>query len=247
MFGRGFSGTVYDGESISCQVDGFDAVATIHRDDVQDSPWEREDGHGPVSDWRRRNYAGRYDKRGGELLLSDDGGSLYNGSARFYDFAEACRIARRDGWGFAPAPMVTKRNSGGRWAAWFGSDDGTKVERFRVSKIDHTGVVAGFEDINSAVRALYDAHRATMGERAYAAAAARADFERLRAWCNDEWQYVGVSVTVKRAGVTLVQPYSVALWGIESDAPEYLAETANELLSEALDEARDAIGRLVDA
>lgn len=64
--------------------------------------------------------------------------------------------------------------------------------------------------------------------RQQAAKAARADYERLRAWCNDEWYYVGVVVT-------LLDPQgepteiSESLWGIESDAGEYLENVAEEL------------------
>jgi hypothetical protein len=55
------------------------------------APWENSDCHGPVTDWERR------DKRPGELVLNSG-----RSGKRFYDFAEACRIARRDGWDAAP-------------------------------------------------------------------------------------------------------------------------------------------------
>lgn len=74
--------------------------------------------------------------------------------------------------------------------------------------------------------------------RQIAALAAREDFERLRRWCNDDWSYVGVVVTVSAKGVELG---SASLWGIESDAGEYLVEVANELLPEAMEEARKRI------
>lgn len=54
-------------------------------------PWEEHDGHGPVSEWTSR------DKRPGERLLCSD-----RSSKRFYNFAEATRIAKRDGWGLHP-------------------------------------------------------------------------------------------------------------------------------------------------
>lgn len=57
------------------------------RDDDHGAPWDEEDGHGPVSDWTTRQ------KTPGELVLCED-----RGSRRYYDFAAACRIARRDGW-----------------------------------------------------------------------------------------------------------------------------------------------------
>ncbi len=66
-------------------------------DDHMGAPWVEHDGHGSVSDWTRR------DKAPGELLLVDD-----RGDRRYYDFAEACRIALRDGWDSDPL------NTGGR-------------------------------------------------------------------------------------------------------------------------------------
>lgn len=65
----------------------------------------------------------------------------------------------------------------------------------------------------------------TKGERA--ARAVDADFEYLRRWCNDQWRYVGVVVTLldedgEDAGE------SESLWGIESESDDYIAETARE-------------------
>lgn len=74
--------------SISCEVDGFKCIAIVYHDDDASPPWKRDDGHGPVSEWTER------DKEPGERVLSSDGRSH-----RFYDFAEAVKIARRDGWG----------------------------------------------------------------------------------------------------------------------------------------------------
>jgi hypothetical protein len=79
------------GETIECECDGFRLVATIHHDDHMGAPWEEHDGHGTVSDWTTRA------KRPGELVAAEDRGSF-----RYYDFAEACRIALRDGWNAAP-------------------------------------------------------------------------------------------------------------------------------------------------
>lgn len=222
MFAERFSG--YAGETITCEVDGFTATATLHFDGDHGAPWEEECGHGPVSDWTRR------DKLPGEFVLNED-----RGSKRFYDFAGAVKIARRDGWGWLPGPLVTKRNSGGKWHAWIGRDDGTGECLF------NTG---GHDDVNAAIRAVYAAHRATMTPRQYAAGAAMADFKRLRDWINDQWQYVGVAVTIEREDVQLTGPYDHALWGIESDSGEYLTEVANENLEQALEAAREKVAAL---
>jgi hypothetical protein len=68
-----------------------------------------------------------------------------------------------------------------------------------------------------------------------------ADYDRLRKWCSDQWHYCGIVVTAYREGIALG---SASLWGIESDAGDYLLEVANELLPEALEEARERVARL---
>lgn len=139
--------------------------ATVYADGDGDAPWDREDGHGPVSGWVYGQP-----KKPGELVLNTD-----RGSKRYYDFAEAMRIAKRDGWGCPNLPE--------------GLTPGQVAER-----------------------------------------AVRADFERLRAWCRDDWQYVGVSVTPEG----LDDDFSYALWGVESDSEDYIKEVANALAGEAL-------------
>lgn len=76
--------------------------------------------------------------------------------------------------------------------------------------------------------------------------AAEADFARLRDWCNDNWWYVGVAVTVERLGVPLTGPYDHALWGIESDARAYLAQVAEDLSGEALKAAKAKLAQLCE-
>lgn len=57
------------------------------------------------------------------------------------------------------------------------------------------------------------------------------DFEFLRAWCNDEWQYIGVIVSLEHDS-----DLTASLWGIESNAGDYLDEVANELAEQVLSE-----------
>lgn len=68
----------------------------------QDSgpPWSECYGHGPVTDWVHR------DKYSGERVLCLD-----HGSKRYYDFAGAMKIAKRDGWGLNDDELakLTKR------------------------------------------------------------------------------------------------------------------------------------------
>lgn len=68
-------------------------VVAVCDDHDHGTPWENEDGHGPVSEWTSRA------KRAGELVLAE---GRRDGTKRYYDFAAACREARRDGWGSEP-------------------------------------------------------------------------------------------------------------------------------------------------
>lgn len=189
-------------------------AVTIEPDYDYGAPWDNEDGHGPVSNWTRR------DKLPGELVLYTDDRQI----KLFYDYAEACRIARRDEWGVAPYSVTSEHGANGLirlTGHWFDS-------RNRL-----TDIRTDWHDCqNEARRELYALHRATMTAREYAALAARQDYERLRDWCNDEWCYVGVIVIATDSDGEEIA--SESLWGIESDAGDYLLETANELLAELL-------------
>jgi hypothetical protein len=55
------------------------------------TPWVEHDGHGPV---REARFAHECNKAPGERVLHSD-----RRSYRYYDFQEATRIAKRDGWG----------------------------------------------------------------------------------------------------------------------------------------------------
>lgn len=175
----------------------------LRADDTHGAPWNEEDGHGPVSDWRSRGCNGHYAKSPGERLLF-----CTRTHAMFYDFAEAIRIAHRDGWGFMPLPLTTVSDASG-----------------------HTVSAGPFKahhptDINAATREVYAQHRATFPTiRAYRAAAEEADFKRMQDWCDEVWIYIGVIVELVNADDEPMG-YSESLWGIESDADEYIADTA---------------------
>lgn len=166
----------YVGDTATAEHAGFELVASMEHDSDISAPWEEHDGHGEVSGWTRRA------KLPGELVLCED-----RDSKRFYDFAGACRIARRDGWNAAP----------------------------------------------------YDVPGETARQRA--TKAARADFDRLRAWCNDDWHWCGLVVVVKRDGIELGRS---SIWGTESDRGEHLVTLVNECAEEALSEAREALAGL---
>jgi len=72
--------------------------------------------------------------------------------------------------------------------------------------------------------------------------AAQARAEKVMAtWKNDEWYYCGVILYVAIEGITLDR-FVASLWGIEANYPDsdnaYLTEVANELLPEAIAEAK---------
>lgn len=80
-----------------------------------------------------------------------------------------------------------------------------------------------------------------------AAQAAMRDFRALKAWCDDEWFWCGVVVTVSRNGIELA---TESLWGIECNYPDsdnsHLGDVARELATEAIETARDAIAALTE-
>lgn len=90
------------------EVNGRRYRVEIIPDEDHSAPWEECDGHGPVSEWTRRA------KLPGELILIED-----RGSYRYYDFAEACCIARADGWDAKPynEGQETRRQQAAK-AAW---------------------------------------------------------------------------------------------------------------------------------
>lgn len=147
--------------------DGVDYIVDVVRDDSGESPWNREDGHGEVTEWVRR------DKKPGELVLMKDRGSF-----RYYDYAGAMETAKKDGWGHGPD-------------------------------------VAGETPAQKA-------HRAVM-----------ADYARLKAFCDNEWEYVGVVVYPINEDDEPRRKWGELLWGIESDSgDEYFADIAKELAGE---------------
>lgn len=99
------------------------------------------------------------------MILATD-----HGARRFYDFAEAVKIARRDGWDTPPYKT------------------GTAGER---------------------------AHRAAM-----------ADFNHLRRWCADLWQWVWVRVSLLDPDGREIASDSIG--GVESEG-EYWRELAAEM------------------
>ncbi len=55
------------------------------------------------------------------------------------------------------------------------------------------------------------------------------DAERMRGWCNDDWCWIGVVVTLLTVDGDALESRQESLWGIESDSSNYLREVAQEL------------------
>lgn len=167
------------GDTITCEINGFTITARVERDDDMGPPWKEHGGHGPVSDWTDRP------QRPGELVISSDR-SRY----RYYDFKEAIKIAKRDGWDVPPYAWVTP---------------GEQAER-----------------------------------------AVRHDYNHLRAWCNDEWYWCGIVLSVQRAGIML-DSHAASIWGTECNAGDnsHLTELANELLDQAIEKGTKIMNEIL--
>lgn len=195
------------------EINGVTFRARTEYDTCHGAPWDEEAGHGPVSGWTSRG------KLPGELVLCED-----HGKRRFYDFAKACKIARKEAWGYLPGTLKTELLPCGDWRAYVDPD--------RFADRGKPALEAIATDMNAAISAVYAAHRATMTKRQYAAAAAMADYDRLRQWCDNQWFYVGVVVESLDEEGDVID--SASLWGIESDCEDYLEETAHDLAEELL-------------
>lgn len=224
-FREKFDRYVCEGDTITAKCGKFTVKARIVRDEDSGPPWENCDGHGPVSEWRPKDS-----KRPGEVVLHE-----YRGSCRFYDWQDAMKLAKRDGWGFLPHKLTIEKDGKGDKYPCGG----------RATAGPYTAYDA--EDFNRAISDVYRQHKATMTAGQYAEEAVKRDFEYLRRWCCDEWCYVGVVLDVYRGSVE-VASYAASLWGIDANAGDdndYLTEVANELLDEALDVAEEAVERIV--
>ena len=167
---------LYDGDIFEHK--GRKYRISIQPDDTNDPPWERDCGHGIISEEKRHpfGHGTKPSKAPGERILYWE-----RGEYRTYDVAGTLKIAKRDGWGLAPAEEAALAQSLGR---------APTAKEIIAKAVDN-------------------------------------DFERLRGWFNDEWEYVGV--IVRNVGNPAE---GESLWGIESDCEDYIVETAHELADE---------------
>jgi len=69
-----------------------------------------------------------------------------------------------------------------------------------------------------------------------------------QAWFEDEWFYCGVVIRATKNGI-VIDKHAASLWSIEANYPDsdnsYLSEVANELLPEAIEQARQSLARTI--
>lgn len=231
IFIDGFDSFACVDDSIAARHEGFLITAHIEADDDAQAPWNHEDGHGPVSDWTMRPM------KSGEMILHQIGPTC-----RYYDYAEACKIAKRDGWSFAPNHIEIESGANGlhRAKALYTDELNESV----------TMVSNWYMDVQRGFNQIYEEYKASMSAERYAEKAAKQDYKALESWCRNDWFYGGIVVTVKKNGITLCDKYKAALWGIEINYPRSdnnrLLETANELANEALAIAKETLAKLCD-
>lgn len=129
----------------------------------------------------------------------------YGQSKRYYDVAETMKVAIKDGWGIVHC-TVCGEASGGLGTSMYAS-----VHKY--GPRDHD----------------FKPER----KRQSAARAVDADFEYLRAWCADEWEYLVVGVTLLDDDGEETDHVEY-LGGVESIKDEYVMEVARELAEEII-------------
>lgn len=75
------------------------------------------------------------------------------------------------------------------------------------------------------------------------------DDAQIQAWKDDDWFYCGVVLSVSRNGVE-VSHHAASLWGIDCNLGEdndYLSEVCEDLQSEALEQAKQDLVRIINA
>lgn len=85
---------LYDGDTFEHL--GLTFRVHLPYDDASDPPWERSDGHGPVRQVFT-SHSSHVDKRPGERPMHSNRHATW-----LYDWQEASRLARVDGWGLGP-------------------------------------------------------------------------------------------------------------------------------------------------
>lgn len=113
--------------------------------------------------------------------------------------------------------------------------------REAIAKATHEGW--GLSD--ESMQALSERIGRTPTKKEVIAEAVRLDVERMRAWCADQWEYVGVCVCLLDSeGSPIGDKYAAALWGIESECDDYIREVAREMAADAMAEAQSTADKI---
>lgn len=94
-------GEVVSDDTTTIEVDGFTFTVTYEHDADADKPWEHVDVHGKVRCSQHPHWHGEgiSDKKPGERPLNTASRSQFQ---YYYDWAGACKKARKDGWNTPP-------------------------------------------------------------------------------------------------------------------------------------------------
>lgn len=114
-----------------------------------------------------------------------------------------------------------------------------------------------YYDFAEAVKLAHENGRRAPGDEAepqsdaVAERAAEHEYKMLKAGFEHKWFYCGVGLQVFKDDVPLTDPYGNTVWGLECNLPDYgngyLSIVANELLEEALNDARSTLARMKGA
>jgi hypothetical protein len=130
----------------------------------------------------------------------------HGGSRRYYDFAAAVETARRDDWGPVHCAVCGAEAGGIGTAAY--------------------GTIHASEPTDHPFKA--------ESKGATAARAAERDFEYLRSWCADEWEWTSVTVQQLENGRPTGEPESLSGIDGDQDNGQYLTSVAYELADELM-------------
>lgn len=162
-----------------------------------------------------------------EVIRDDDQGTPWEQSDGHGDVSDWVRM--RDGHvtGKQPGQRVLCTDDRNRYARLYDMK-GAMVR----AKRDGWGIST--EETDELTQKL--GRKPTQGE--IRACAVERDYEYLRGWCTDAWTYVGVKVTLVLEGEDgdTESDYSNSLWGIESNATDYISDVARELAEQTLGE-----------
>lgn len=191
------------------ELHGLTFAAYTTPDDSHGRPWVESDCYGIVREATGENYANvRPLKSPGERFLKWE-----RRWGLAYDWQGTMKKARAEGWGLgaeARAALIERNANRDALAAARREQEATPPHGRPSAHIRAAELVPQFT------------REPTRGE--IVAESVRLDFERLRAWANGEWHYVGVIVELlDTEGNGTGEDES--LWAIESDCADYHADS----------------------